>query len=124
MMTDGTSDKPKKLLIIKGKKMQLISQRDILRISQVSRKELALRKAGILRYDGIQGRKHGFHSKLSKRQNTVETSTFGAEFVAMRIAMEMTKAMLYKLRMFGIPIEESPKVFGDNNAVISNSSNP
>jgi hypothetical protein len=40
----------------------------------------------------------------SKRQNTVETSTFGSEFVALRIAMEQVEALRYKLRMFGVPI--------------------
>ena len=37
----------------------------------------------------------------SKRQNTVEASTFGAEFCAMRCAVEMIEALRYKLRMFG-----------------------
>ena len=60
----------------------------------------------------------------SKRQNTVETSTYGSEFVAMRLAFEMIKAMNYKLRMFGIPIEGPARVFGDNNAVVLNSSLP
>ena len=60
----------------------------------------------------------------SKRQNTVETSTFGSEFVAMRQAFEMIKAMNYKLRMFGIPILETAKVFGDNNSVVLNCSVP
>jgi hypothetical protein len=41
----------------------------------------------------------------SKRQNTVETSTFGSEFVAMRIAVELIEALWYKLRMFGIPLD-------------------
>lgn len=61
---------------------------------------------------------------FSKRQNTVETSTFGSEFVAMRQAFEMIKAMNYKLRMFGIPIDGPAQVYGDNNAVILNSSVP
>ena len=33
----------------------------------------------------------------SKRQNTVETSSFGSEFVALRIAKEMIVALRYKL---------------------------
>jgi hypothetical protein len=41
----------------------------------------------------------------SKRQITVETSTFGSEFVAMRQATELIEALRYKLRMFGIPID-------------------
>lgn len=60
----------------------------------------------------------------SKRQNTVETSTFGSEFVAMRLSFEMIKSMKYKMRMFGIPIEGPARVYGDNNAVILNSSSP
>ena len=61
----------------------------------------------------------------SKRQNTVETSTYGSELVAMRLAVEMIKALKYKLRMFGIEIlEDETKIFGDNNAVIINTSVP
>ena len=60
----------------------------------------------------------------SKRQNTVETSTYGSEFVAMRLSFEMIKSMKYKLQMFGIPIDGPAKVYGDNNAVILNLSSP
>jgi len=56
----------------------------------------------------------------SKRQNTVETSTFGSEFVAMRQATELIEALRYKMRMFGIPIDGPTRVYGDNGAVISN----
>ena len=59
----------------------------------------------------------------SKRQNTVETSTFGSEFVAMKHSVEMVKALKYKLRMFGIEIMDT-KIFGDNNSVILNASVP
>jgi hypothetical protein len=48
---------------------------------------------------------------FSKTQNTVETSTFGSEFVAMRIATEIIEALRYKLRMFGIPLEGTANVF-------------
>ena len=57
-------------------------------------------------------------------QNTVETSTFGSEFVAMRIAVEMIEALQYKLRMFGAPIEGSAYVFCDNEAVTKNAMHP
>ena len=40
----------------------------------------------------------------SKKQNTVETLTFGSEFIALRIAVELTETLRYKLRMFGVPI--------------------
>ena len=42
--------------------------------------------------------------RLSKRQNTVETSTFGSEFVALQTARDMIISMRYKLRMFGVPL--------------------
>ncbi len=60
----------------------------------------------------------------SKAQNTVESSTFGSEFVAMRIAVDMIKALRYKLRMFGIPIEGPANVFCDNKSVVTNSTIP
>ena len=56
----------------------------------------------------------------SKRQPTVETSTFGAEFCAMRTAVEMIEGFRYKLRMFGIPVDESTNVYCDNEAVYQN----
>jgi hypothetical protein len=60
----------------------------------------------------------------SKAQATVETSTFGSEFVAMRIAVEMIEALRYKLRMFGIPIDGPANVFCDNKSVVTNSTIP
>jgi hypothetical protein len=56
----------------------------------------------------------------SKRQNTVETSTFGSEFVAMRVAVELIESLRYKLRMFGIPIDGPTNVYCDNEAVTKN----
>jgi hypothetical protein len=63
-------------------------------------------------------------SWFSKKQNTVESSTFGSEFVAMKTAAEQIMALRYKLRMFGIPIEGPANVFCDNEAVVTNSSIP
>jgi hypothetical protein len=60
----------------------------------------------------------------SKSQNTVESSTFSSEFVALRIAVEMTEALRYKLRMFGIPIDGPSNVFCDNKSVVTNSTVP
>ena len=56
----------------------------------------------------------------SKRQASVEASTFGAEFCAMKIAVELTEALRYKLRMFGIPIDRPANVYCDNEAVYQN----
>ena len=60
----------------------------------------------------------------SKTQKTIETSTFGSEFVALQIATEMIKAMKYKLRMMGIPIEGAANVLVDNDTVMKNSTIP
>jgi hypothetical protein len=56
----------------------------------------------------------------SKRQNTVETSSFGSEFVALRICKELLVALRYKLRMFGVPIDGPANVFCDNAGVVKN----
>jgi hypothetical protein len=39
-------------------------------------------------------------SWFSKKQNAVESSAFGSEFMALRIATEQIKALRHKLRMF------------------------
>ena len=56
----------------------------------------------------------------SKRQPSVESSTFGAEFRAMKTAVEMVEALRYKLRMFGVPIDGPTNIFCDNEAVYQN----
>ena len=60
----------------------------------------------------------------SKRQNTVETSTFSSEFIAMKIAVEMIETLRNKLRWFGIPVEGPTNMYCDNEAVCKNSTNP
>ncbi len=59
-----------------------------------------------------------------KAQSTVESSTFGSEFVAMRIAVDLIESARYKLRMFGIPLEGTANVFCDNKSVVTNSTVP
>jgi len=61
---------------------------------------------------------------FSKRQNTVESSSFGSEFVALRIATEMIESLRYKLRMFGVPVDGPARVLCDNKSVVTNSSIP
>ena len=61
---------------------------------------------------------------LSKRQATVETSVFGAEFVAMKIGMEASRALRYKLRMMGVPLAGPTYIYGDNMLVIHNTQRP
>jgi hypothetical protein len=61
---------------------------------------------------------------FSKRQNTCESSTYGSELVAMRIAKDMVSALRIKLKCFGIPIAGPTNMFCDNNAVVKNVSIP
>ena len=60
----------------------------------------------------------------SKRQNTVESSTFGSEFIALRIATELCQGLRYKLRSFGIPIDGPTSIFVDNQSVFKNTTTP
>ena len=60
----------------------------------------------------------------SKKQGTIETSVFGAEFVAMKVATEVARGMRYKLRMMGIPVHEPTFMYGDNMSVIKNTQRP
>jgi hypothetical protein len=57
----------------------------------------------------------------SKRQNTIESSSFGCEFVALKIAVELNEALRYKIRMIGIPIDGPTNAFCDNQSVVTNS---
>ena len=61
---------------------------------------------------------------FSKRQSTVETSTFGSEIVAMRIAIELIEGLRYKLRVFGVPIDGPCNVLCDNESVVKNVKRP
>jgi len=61
---------------------------------------------------------------FSKRQNTVESSTFGSEFIAMCIATDLLVALRYKLRMFGVPLCGPANVFCDNQGVVNNTTLP
>lgn len=58
----------------------------------------------------------------SKKQNTVESATFGSEMVAMRNARDLTVALRFKLKMFGVPIDGPADSFCDNDSVVKNTS--
>ena len=61
---------------------------------------------------------------LSKKQGSIETSSFGSEFAAMKVATEQIVALRWKLRTFGVPIEGPTHVRCDNQSVVLNSSVP
>jgi hypothetical protein len=60
----------------------------------------------------------------SKRQNTVEASTFGSEFIASKVAVEMIEGLHYKLQMMGVQVDGPTNVFCDNESVVKNSTRP
>jgi hypothetical protein len=60
----------------------------------------------------------------SRRQGAVQTSTYGAEFCAMRLATEEAINIRYMLRSLGIRVTQPTKLFGDNLGVIQNASVP
>ena len=51
---------------------------------------------------------------FSKKQATVETATYGSEFVAARQATEQVIDLRYTLRSMGVPIESTTWLLGDN----------
>ena len=61
---------------------------------------------------------------LSKKQPMIESSVFGAEFVAMKIGMETLHGLWYKIRMMGVPISGPSLIYGDNMLVIHNTQQP
>ena len=60
----------------------------------------------------------------SKKQSTIETSVFGAEFVALKNGMEVLRGLRYKLRMMGVRLSGPSFVYGDNMSVIHNTQRP
>jgi hypothetical protein len=60
----------------------------------------------------------------SKRQNTVESSMFGSEFMALWTAVDMIEGLWYKLRMMGIPLDGKTMVFYDNKGVVKKTMAP
>ena len=61
---------------------------------------------------------------VCKRQRTVETSTYGAELVAAKMAVDLIIKIRYKLRMLGVVLEETSVLLGDNMSVILNTTIP
>ena len=60
----------------------------------------------------------------SKRQRSVETSTYGSELVALKMAVERAEAELYNLRMMGMRVVLPIVTYCDNKSVVDNCSVP
>jgi hypothetical protein len=54
----------------------------------------------------------------------VETSTFGSEYIAAKITIEMVDGLRYKLRMMGSEVSGSTAMFCDNESMVKSSKCP
>jgi len=61
---------------------------------------------------------------MSKRQKTVEMSTYGSELITARLGVEELLALRYKLRVMGVMIESVSVMLGDNKATVLNTTLP
>jgi hypothetical protein len=55
---------------------------------------------------------------FSKRQPTVDSSVFGAEFVAMKNGIETCRGLRYNLIMMGLTLSGPTFVYGENMSVV------
>ena len=60
----------------------------------------------------------------TKRQSTVETATYGSEFVVARTAVDQIIDIRTTLRYLGVPIRDKSYMFGDNRSVVTSSTIP
>ena len=60
----------------------------------------------------------------SKKQASIESSSFGAEFISMKQCCEYIRGLRYKLRMMGIPCDGPSHIYGDNQSVLANTTMP
>jgi hypothetical protein len=59
----------------------------------------------------------------SKKQNGIEPSTFGSEFMGLKVATDLVKGLRYKCQMMGIPLEGPTIMRVDNQSVVNNTTN-
>jgi hypothetical protein len=61
---------------------------------------------------------------VSKQHKTVETSTYGSELVASKIATELILEVRFMLRSLGVMLDGRTLMLGDNMSLVSNTSVP
>jgi hypothetical protein len=61
---------------------------------------------------------------ISKRQKTVETSTYGSATVASRVCTELILEIRYMLRSLGVALDGPALILGDNMSVVLNTTFP
>ena len=57
----------------------------------------------------------------SKKQSTVETATYGSEYVSAKTCVEQIIDLRNTLRYLGVSVKERSFVFGDNRSVVDSS---
>jgi len=60
----------------------------------------------------------------SKKQATVETATYGSEFIAARICVDQSIDLKNTLCYLGVPVRKKAYMFGDNKSVVDSSTIP
>ena len=60
----------------------------------------------------------------SKKQNSVESSSFGSKFIAMKQCCEYVHGLRYQLRMMGILCDDPMIIYGNNQSVLANANIP
>jgi len=60
----------------------------------------------------------------SKRQGAIQTSTYGAEFTALKKAVEEAVTIRYHLRSLGVRVQQETNIWVDNMSVVLSSTNP
>jgi hypothetical protein len=60
----------------------------------------------------------------SKKQNSIEASTFCSEFMALKTAAKLVSGLCYKLLMMGVPLESATQMRVANMSVVNNTSLP
>ena len=55
-----------------------------------------------------------------KKQNSMQSSSFGSEFIVMTQRCEYVRGLRYKLRMMGISCDDPTFIYGDKQSVLAN----
>jgi hypothetical protein len=58
---------------------------------------------------------------MAKRQGAIKTSAYGAEFIAMKTAVEEVISVRYMLQCLGVKVLKPSNILEDNQSVILNS---
>jgi hypothetical protein len=59
-----------------------------------------------------------------RSSKSVESSSFGSEFIAMKQCCKYIRGLRYKLQIMGIPCEGPAYISGDNQSVLANTTIP